>query len=172
MLQRGETVARRLTVAEGLTVAQIFALLDEAAGLSGPLPELPPEGSLLPETYFYAYGDSRINMVKRMREAMRETLADLWTARAENLPFAGPEEALILASIVDKETPPAPRDAAPVRPDRDLRPDGGRRCAWPGPHPAGLAPCEPVQHLSGGRPAAGADRQSRSGGHRGGPQSG
>jgi UPF0755 protein len=111
MLQRGETVARRLTVAEGLTVAQIFALLDQAAGLSGPLPELPPEGSLLPETYFYAYGDSRINMVKRMRKAMRETLADLWIARSENLPFASPEEALILASIVDKETSlPAERD--------------------------------------------------------------
>lgn len=104
MLQRGETVARRLTVAEGLTVGQIFALLEEAAGLSGPLPEPPPEGSLLPETYFYAYGDSRINMVKRMRRAMRETLAGLWAERAEDLPFESAEEALILASIVDKET--------------------------------------------------------------------
>jgi UPF0755 protein len=104
MLQRGETVARRLTVAEGLTVGQIFALLEEAAGLSGPLPEPPPEGSLLPETYFYAYGDSRINVVKRMRRAMRETLAGLWAERAEDLPFESAEEALILASIVDKET--------------------------------------------------------------------
>jgi UPF0755 protein len=104
MLQRGETVARRLTVAEGLTVAQIFALLEQADGLSGPLPELPPEGSLLPETYFYAYGDSRANMVKRMRSAMRETLADLWAARADDLPLENADEALILASIVDKET--------------------------------------------------------------------
>ena len=50
MLARGETVPRRLTVAEGLTVAEVFRLLAETEGLSGELPELPPEGSLLPET--------------------------------------------------------------------------------------------------------------------------
>jgi UPF0755 protein len=104
MLTRGETVARRLTVAEGLTVAEVFALLESAEGLTGPLPEPPPEGSLLPETYFYAYGDSRAGLVKRMRRAMEETLAELWARRADDLPIETVEEALVLASIVDKET--------------------------------------------------------------------
>ena len=104
MLAKGETVARRLTVAEGLTVSEIFELLQSAEGLVGELPPPPEEGSLLPETYFYAYGDSRVGLVRRMEEAMRATLEDLWSRRAEDLPFRTRQEALILASIVDKET--------------------------------------------------------------------
>jgi UPF0755 protein len=104
MLSRGETVARRLTVAEGLTVAEIYALLREAEGLTGPLPEPPAEGSLLPETYFYAFGDSRSSMVRRMQRAMAETLDELWPGRAGHLPLASVEDAVTLASIVDKET--------------------------------------------------------------------
>ena len=104
MLERGEAVARRVTIAEGLTVAEVFRLLDETPGLTGPLPEPPPEGSLLPETYFYALGDSRRSIVKRMRGAMTDALDRAWADRAEGLPLASEEEALILASIVDKET--------------------------------------------------------------------
>ncbi|HEX6143006.1 MAG TPA: endolytic transglycosylase MltG [Geminicoccaceae bacterium] len=104
MLSKGETVARRVTVAEGLTVREIYGILERAEGLSGELPEPPPEGSLLPETYFYAYGDSRRDLVRRMREAMAATLDELWPERAEGLPYRAPEEALIMASIVDKET--------------------------------------------------------------------
>jgi UPF0755 protein len=104
MLANGETVARRLTVAEGLTVPEIFQLLERAEGLQGELPEPPPEGSLLPETYFYAFGDSRADMVKRMQRAMQDLLDQLWPRRASNLPFASRREALTLASIVDKET--------------------------------------------------------------------
>jgi UPF0755 protein len=104
MLERGETVARRVTIAEGLTVAEIFGLLEEAPGLTGPLPEPPPEGSLLPETYFFALGDSRYGLVRRMRGAMTEALEAAWANRAEGLPLASKEEALVLASIVDKET--------------------------------------------------------------------
>jgi len=104
MLARGETVARRLTVAEGLTVAEVFRLLVETDGLSGDLPELPPEGSLLPETYFYALGDDRAELVRRMQRGMRRLLDQLWPARAEALPLTERQQALILASIVDKET--------------------------------------------------------------------
>lgn len=104
MLARGETVARRLTVAEGLTVADVFELIGQTEGLTGDLPERPPEGSLLPETYFFAFGDSRTELVKRMTVAMREALDELWRHRAADLPFSTREEALILASIVDKET--------------------------------------------------------------------
>ncbi|MGH6919137.1 MAG: endolytic transglycosylase MltG, partial [Geminicoccaceae bacterium] len=104
MLARGETVARRLTVAEGLTVAEVFRLLAETEGLSGELPEPPPEGSLLPETYFYALGDERAALVRRMQRGMRQLLDELWPARVDALPLADREQALILASIVDKET--------------------------------------------------------------------
>ena len=104
MLARGETVARRLTVAEGLTVPEIFRLLAETDGLSGELPEMPPEGNLLPETYFYALGDERAELVRRMQRGMRQLLDELWPARAEALPLANRQEALVLASIVDKET--------------------------------------------------------------------
>jgi UPF0755 protein len=104
MLAKGETVARRLTVAEGLTVAEIFQLLENAEALEGALPPPPEEGSLLPETYFYAFGDSRVGLVRRMEDAMRETMDELWSRRAKGLPFRTQREALILASIVDKET--------------------------------------------------------------------
>jgi len=104
MLATGETVARRLTIAEGLTVAEIYDILQQTEGLRGPLPEPPPEGSLLPETYFYAFGDRRADLVRRMRRAMERTLEELWAGRAPDLPLQTPREALILASIVDKET--------------------------------------------------------------------
>ncbi len=104
MLARGETVPRRLTVAEGLTVAEVFRLLAETDGLTGELPEPPPEGSLLPETYFYALGDERAELVRRMQHGMRRLLDELWPARAEALPLTDRQQALVLASIVDKET--------------------------------------------------------------------
>jgi UPF0755 protein len=104
MLAMGETVARRLTVAEGLTVAEIFHLLETNDALEGPLPPPPEEGSLLPETYFYAFGDARAALVRRMEDAMRRTLDELWPQRAPDLPLRTRREALILASIVDKET--------------------------------------------------------------------
>jgi UPF0755 protein len=104
MLANGETVARRLTIAEGLTVAEVFQLLENTLALDGELPPAPEEGSLLPETYFYAFGDSRVGLVRRMEDAMRRTLDELWPQRAEGLPFRTRHDALILASIVDKET--------------------------------------------------------------------
>ena len=104
MLASGQTVARRLTVAEGLTVAEVFQLLEDAHGLVGELPPPPPEGSLLPETYFYAFGDRRAELVKRMQRSMQAVLAELWPKRSPELPFRAREEALTLASIVDKET--------------------------------------------------------------------
>jgi UPF0755 protein len=104
MLSAGQTVARRLTVAEGLTVAEVFRLLEDTDALTGELPELPPEGTLLPETYFYALGDDRTGLVRRMRSSMEEALERLWAERTPDLPLSSDQEALILASIVDKET--------------------------------------------------------------------
>ncbi len=104
VLRRGEPVARYLTLAEGLSVSEIMALIDQAEGLQGPLPEAPAEGSLLPETYRYAYFDTKADMVRRLERAMTNAVAKAWADRAPDLPISDPGEAVILASIVEKET--------------------------------------------------------------------
>jgi UPF0755 protein len=103
-LTEGQTVVRRLTVPEGLSAAEVVALVAAADGLEGEVGPIPAEGSLLPETYHISYGDSRAELIGRMAEAMNTTLAELWEDRAPDLPLETPEEALILASIVEKET--------------------------------------------------------------------
>ena len=104
ILREGRTVVRRVTIAEGLTSQEVVAVLKDADGLEGDLQATPPEGSLLPNTYHYSLGDSRTAIVDRMTAAMQTTLAALWEERASGLPLATPQEALILASIVEKET--------------------------------------------------------------------
>jgi UPF0755 protein len=103
VLQTAEPVVYRLTVPEGLTTAEIRAIVDAADGLAGETP-VTEEGSLLPETYHFHRGDSRAGVVARMQSAMTATLAELWPNRASDLPFDDPREALVLASIVEKET--------------------------------------------------------------------
>lgn len=104
MLRRGETVVRRVTIPEGMTSPQVVSLLEHAEGLEGEIAAVPAEGALMPETYSYSWGDSRSDLIRRMSTAMTATLDELWTARAEGLPLAAPRDALILASIVEKET--------------------------------------------------------------------
>ncbi len=104
LLVEGKSVLRRLTVAEGLTTAQVVAQLAAAEGLEGEVTAAAGEGTLLPETYYYVYGAARDQIVARMGSAMTRTLDELWQRRVPGLPFASREEALILASIVEKET--------------------------------------------------------------------
>jgi UPF0755 protein len=104
LLKSGKTVVRRVTVAEGLTASQIVARLDTTDGLNGAIEKVPGEGTLLPETYHFSFGDRRKAMISRMTDAMDATLEDLWEGRATGLPLKTPMEALILASIVEKET--------------------------------------------------------------------
>ena len=100
----GRTAVHKLTVPEGLSSHRVVALLAGDARLRGTVAAVPAEGSLLPETYHVRRGQQRGEVIERMREAMDETLARLWASRAPDLPFASPREALILASIVEKET--------------------------------------------------------------------
>jgi UPF0755 protein len=104
ILLSGKTVVRHLTIPEGLTTAQVLALVQNAEGLEGPLTLTPDEGALLPETYNYSWGDTRDGMVRRMTKAMSDTLADLWAKREPGSLLSSPEQALILASIVERET--------------------------------------------------------------------
>jgi len=101
---RGDVFVRKVTVAEGLTTAQVLDLVRAADGLEGEITLTPREGSLLPETYHFHRGDSRDSVVERMRQAMDQTLAELWPKRDASIPLKTPQEAVILASIVEKET--------------------------------------------------------------------
>ena len=103
-LVAGEVVVHRVTIPEGLTVPQVLALVAAAPTLDGEVGDLPPEGSLLPDTYHFRRGDSRAGLIARMTKAMDEALATLWAGRDEGLPLTDPREAVILASIVEKET--------------------------------------------------------------------
>ncbi|MGF1475088.1 MAG: endolytic transglycosylase MltG [Geminicoccaceae bacterium] len=104
LLESGKTMAHRLTIAEGLTVPQIYQILERNEVLVGALPEPPAEGSLMPETYFFVRGDTRKAMVQRMQASMQEAIDEMWPDRQPELPFETIEEAITLASIVERET--------------------------------------------------------------------
>lgn len=104
ILDRGDVVIHRLVIPEGLTSQEAMAVLTAAPALTGTVVETPGEGRLLPETYFYVYGDQRQALVERMTREMIRAVASLWPGRARGLPLRTPEEAVTLASIVEKET--------------------------------------------------------------------
>ena len=104
LIASGKVYRHKLTIPEGLTSAQIVALLDAAPALDGAIEAEPPEGSLLPDTYFYVMGNTRQELLERMHRAMTKALAESWAKRAPNLPLASPAEAVTLASIIEKET--------------------------------------------------------------------
>ncbi len=101
----GRTVIRHFTIPEGLTVAQIVTALENTDSLEGQITSVPAEGVLLPETYNYSYGDNRQQLLDRMHKAMHTVISELWPRRKSNDSIIdSPETALILASIVEKET--------------------------------------------------------------------
>ncbi len=103
ILRKARPVQRRVTIPEGLTARQMAAILERAEGLTGEMPEI-AEGEILPETYSYQFGDTRAALVRRAEQAMDQALAEIWAARQPGLPIATAREALILASIVERET--------------------------------------------------------------------
>ncbi|MBI1239703.1 MAG: endolytic transglycosylase MltG [Alphaproteobacteria bacterium] len=104
LLVEGRSILHRITIAEGLTVAKILRQLDEHPQLSGTVENQPEEGRILPETYLFTRGTTRAELVARMVADHDAVLDALWETRQEGLPLATKEEAVILASIVEKET--------------------------------------------------------------------
>lgn len=94
----------RVTLAEGVTSWQVVESLKRAEFMTGALTEVPSEGVLAPDSYEVARGADRAGVLAEMEARQALVLADLWAARAEGLPYDTPEEALIMASIVEKET--------------------------------------------------------------------
>lgn len=97
-------IVYRVSIAEGLTSWQIVEGLKGADFLEGDVAELPGEGTLAPDTYEVSRGANRGDILARMETAQARILATAWENRAEGLPLKSAEEALILASIVEKET--------------------------------------------------------------------
>lgn len=99
-----EVVPRFVTIPEGRVTAEVRAILANAEGLSGEITTVMMDGDLLPETYRYEWGDMRESLIARMRSARVAVLKELWDGRQEGLPLKSPGDALVLASIVEKET--------------------------------------------------------------------
>ena len=104
ILVEGKAVNRFVTVPEGMTVKNVIARLNSADGLTGEVIKIPAEGTLLPNTYSYALNESRQSVIDRMQAAMGAALDAAWEERATDAVVKTRMEALILASIVEKET--------------------------------------------------------------------
>jgi UPF0755 protein len=94
----------RVTVAEGVTSWQIVDALKKADFLTGSLETVPPEGTLAPDSYEVERGAERASLLTEMSRRQAVNLAEAWAGRDEGLPYDTPEEALIMASIIEKET--------------------------------------------------------------------
>ena len=103
-LTAGRVVLHPITVPEGWTSAMITDALAASEFLDGETPAPPAEGTLLPETYRFERGVSRAEVLREMQDASSKTLKELWASRQAGLPLKSPREALILASVVEKET--------------------------------------------------------------------
>ena len=103
-LESGKVIQYRFTAPEGQTVAQVVRAMDAHGVLVDDDPELPPEGTLLPETYLFPRGTTQGELLRTMRDAHDAAVRELWASRKAGLPIDTPEEAVILASIVEKET--------------------------------------------------------------------
>jgi UPF0755 protein len=103
-LVKRDVVARFVTIPEGLVSAEIAKIINTAEGLEGAPVGGIADGDLLPETYRYEWGDTKAAFIDRMRKARTALLNELWEKRATDLPITTPEQAMVLASIVEKET--------------------------------------------------------------------
>lgn len=123
---RGEVKQYRYTIVEGLHFAELKALLAGLPGVTARIagmedaeimaaigaPDQPPEGRFFPSTYFYHHHTPDLDLLARAHAQMRDVLAKAWAGRAPDLPYANPDEALVMASIVEKETGLAAERAA------------------------------------------------------------
>lgn len=104
-IRDGRAITHRISIPEGLTTYQIFERLRQDEILTGDLPDqLPPEGTLMPDTYPFQRGTTRQQVLEQMRMAQERFIKTVWERRIDDLPIASPEEMVTLASIVEKET--------------------------------------------------------------------
>ncbi len=104
VLSEGKAVQYKVTIPEGLTSQQIVERLKAEENLAGDIAAVPPEGTLFPETYGIEKGMTRQVLLERMKEKMQQFLATAWEKRKPGLLLKTPQEAVVFASIVEKET--------------------------------------------------------------------
>ena len=100
----GKVVQHAVTIPEGLTSEQIVTRLTDNEIFSGSVREMPREGTLLPETYKFPRGTTREQVIQRMQQTQRRVLAEIWERRNPDVPIRSPEQLIVLASIIEKET--------------------------------------------------------------------
>jgi UPF0755 protein len=103
-LIQGKAILHTLSIPEGLTSEQIMARLNENEILTGEVSEVPREGSLMPDTYKFERGMTRQQLVNLMQAKQREATTQIWSRRSPDLPIKTPQELVILASVIEKET--------------------------------------------------------------------
>jgi UPF0755 protein len=114
MIRKGKRVRHQVTIPEGFASDMVVDALMKSDVLTGTV-SAPPEGSVMPQTYEVKRGETRAAVLERMMKAQTDLVAELWPKRRRGLPFTTPEQAVTLASIVEKETAKAderPRIAA------------------------------------------------------------
>ena len=104
ILHSGRVFQRKLTIIEGWRSVEVMQALNNATEMSSVILRPPDEGSVFPDTYFYTKGTDRRILLAQMQAKMEMTLAEVWSERAAELPLKTPEDLLILASIIEKET--------------------------------------------------------------------
>jgi len=104
ILSEGKVVVHQISIPEGLTSEQIVARLMDNDVLTGNIDEVPPEGSMLPDTYNFTRGMTRAQLIEHMQLAQARLVKDIWARRAPDLPLKTPEQLVILASLIEKET--------------------------------------------------------------------
>jgi UPF0755 protein len=103
-MAEGKVVQHQITIPEGLTSEQIVARITENEVLTGSVKDIPREGTLLPDSYHFNRGFAREQMIQRMRQAQERLVREVWERRSPDLPIKTPDQLLILASIIEKET--------------------------------------------------------------------
>jgi UPF0755 protein len=103
-LVEGKSIDHKISFAEGLTSQQMIERLRANPDLEGTIAEVPAEGTLLPDTYRFQTGDTRLDILERMQAGQQKFLAKMWDERDSDIVVQTPEQAVILASIVEKET--------------------------------------------------------------------
>jgi len=104
LITSGKAINKQITFPEGFTSYQIVERLKSNLELEGEVGPLPTEGSLAPNTYSYQKGDSRRDILKKMTEMQKDIIDEAWILRSRDLPFSNKKEAIIIASIIEKET--------------------------------------------------------------------
>lgn len=103
-LTEGTPIRYAVTIPEGWTAWDVVQRINGNSNLTGEISTLPPEGSVLPGSYDYVPGDTRQSVLEKMQTAMTTELASVWETRETDLPIETPEQLLVLASIVERET--------------------------------------------------------------------